>query len=174
MNYKQILFATAIVLLSFSASTVYAAATKIGVINVQEIITECKAGKAARSRFEKEMKTLQDSLKKDQENLEKLKAEIEKKKSVWSEKKTGEKIRDFQVKGREFQAKGNETRFKVKQIQDKELAPILKALDGVVAKYGKANGYTVILDQKSGVVFSTPAAQLTDKILKKLDAIMPK
>ena len=174
MNYKKLLVATAIVLLSFSASTLYAAATKVGVINVQQIITECKAGKSARTRFEKEVKVLQDSLTKDQENLEKLKAEIEKKKSVWTEKKTGEKIRAFQVKGREFQAKGNETRYKVKQIQDKELAPILKTLEGVVAKYGKANGYSVILDQKSGVVYFNPSVLLTEKILKKLDAIMPK
>lgn len=174
MNYRQTLLATALVFVTFFASAAYAADTKIGVMNVQQIVTESKAGKAARGRFEIQMKGFQDKFKADQETLAKLKAEIEKKKSVWSEDKKTEKIREYQVKGRELQTAGEESRFKLKQIQDQELEPILKALEGVVAEFGKSNGYTVILDSKSGVVYHDDSIQLTNDILKKLDAVMPK
>ena len=158
----------------FAASSGFAADLKLGIMNVQQIIVTCDAGKAAKGRFDAKMKELQGKFKGEEDSLKALQEEIKKKSSAWSEEKKTEKVREFQKDGRELQAKTEEARFEMKQLQDKELEPILKALEEVVNKYGKDNGYTAIMDGKNGVVFYDPAIDITDIIVKKLNGALAK
>lgn len=158
--------------LLFAAQGAMAADVKLGVMNVQKIIVGCKAGKTAKERFDVKMKDLQSTFSDEEADLKKLQAEIKKKSSVWSEEKKAEKVREFQKSGRELQAKTEDARYEMKQLQDKELEPILKALEKVVEKYGKDEGYTMILDSKNGVIFFDNTIDLSDSIVKLLDKAM--
>jgi len=158
--------------LLFAAQGAMAAELKLGVMNVQKIIVGCKAGKAAKERFDVKMKDLQSTFTDEEADLKKLQAEIKKKSSAWSEEKKAEKVREFQKSGRELQAKTEDARFEMKQLQDKELEPILKALEKVVETYGKDQGYTMILDSKNGVIFFDKTIDLSDSIVKLLDKAM--
>jgi len=158
--------------LLFAAQGAMAAELKLGVMNVQKIIVGCKAGKAAKERFDVKMKDLQSTFTDEEADLKKLQAEIKKKSSAWSEEKKAEKVREFQKSGRELQAKTEDARFEMKQLQDKELEPILKALEKVVENYGKDQGYTMILDSKSGVIFYDKTTDVSDSIMKLLDKAM--
>ena len=155
----------------FAASTGFSADPKIGIMNVQRVIVECDAGKAAKARFDKKMKQLQSTFKAEEDALKELQAEIKKKSSAWSEEKKAEKVREFQKNGRELQAKTEDARFEMKNLQDKELEPIIKTLEGVVDKFGKENKYTAILDAK-GVIYFDEANDITDTIVKKLNAAL--
>jgi outer membrane protein len=155
----------------FAASSCFSADPKIGVMNVQRIIIECDAGKAAKQRFDQKMKKLQSTFKAEEDALKELQAEIKKKSSAWSEEKKAEKVREFQKNGRELQAKTEDARFEMKNLQDKELEPIIKALEGVVDKYGKENKYTAIFDAK-GVIYFDEANDITDIIVKKLNSAL--
>lgn len=173
MAYQKILAAGVFFLLAcFAAHGSFAADLKIGVINVQKIIVSCDSGKAAKERFDVKMKELQGSFKKEEEDLKALQDEIKKKSSAWSEEKKAEKVREYQKNGRELQAKTEDARFEMKQLQDKELEPILKALEKVVEKYGKEKGYTAILDSKNGVVYFDDTIEISDAIVKKLNEAM--
>lgn len=157
----------------FSLAGVSAGAeTKIGIMNVQRIIVECDAGKQAKIRFDTRMKELQKDFKKDEEKLKSMQAEIKKKSSAWSEEKKAEKVRDFQKAGRELKARTDDARFEMKQLQDKEIEPILKALEKVVKSYGRTNGYTAILDSKNGVVYFDKAIDISDEVIKQLNKAM--
>ncbi len=147
---------------------------KIGVMNVQKIITLCDAGKKAKVKFEARMKDLQGKFKKEQDELVSLQKEIEKKSSAWSEEKKTEKGREFQKLRRELQAKNEDANFELKQLQEKELQPILKTLEDVVGKYGKKNGYTAIFDVKAGVIYFDKAIDVSDSLVKDLNAAMKK
>lgn len=166
------------VLLAFFAlcggNTIAKAETKIGIINMQQLIFECEAGKAAKVRFDERMKELQSTFKEEEKGLKELQAEIKKKSSAWSEEKKAEKVREFQKNGRELQAKTEDARFEMKQMQDKELEPILKAFEKVVKDFRKDNGYTVIFDSKSGVITFDGSIDITEKIIKLLDEEMAK
>ncbi len=172
--YKMVLAGVFVIVTCFGINNGFAADLKIGVMNVQKIIVGCDAGKAAKNRFEQKMKGLQDSFKEEENALKKLQDEIKKKSSAWSEEKKAEKIRVFQKNGRELQAKTEEARFEMKQLQDKELEPILKALEKVVDAFGQKNGYTVIMDSKSGVVYFDKKADISDAIVQKLNQAMAK
>lgn len=170
---KNIIRAFVVVtVLLFGAQASSAAAIKLGVMNVQKIIVQCKAGKEAKGRFDVKMKDLQSSFKEEEADLKKLQAEIKKKSSAWSEEKKAEKVREFQKNGRELKAKTDDARFEMKQMQDKELEPILKSLEKVVEKYRKDEGYTMILDSKNGVISFDPSVDISDAIVKLLDKAM--
>lgn len=170
-SFQVIMFAS---LLLFAAQGAMAADAKFAVMNVQKIIVGCKAGKAAKERFDIKMKDLQSSFKDEENDLKELQAEIKKKSSAWSEEKKAEKVRELQKSGRELKAKTEDARFEMKQMQDKELEPILKALEVVVEKYGKDQGYTMILDSKNGVLFYDKTIDISDNIVKLLDKEMAK
>lgn len=175
MVLKRILLVGMFFLLTgFLTDGVSAAGMKIGVMNVQKIIVQCEAGKAGKARFEVKMKELQGKFKQEEETLAGLQKEIEKKSSAWSEETKAAKVRDFQKMKREFQAKTEDARFELKQLQDKELEPILKALEGVVEKFGKDNGYTAIFDSKNGVIYFDHSVDVSDVIVKELNKSMAK
>lgn len=154
------------------ACQVSAADMKIGVMNVQKVLVNSVAGKAAKAKFDGKMQELQAKFKAEEEELVAMQKDIEKKSSAWSEETKQVKVREFQKKRRELQDKSEDARFELKTLQDKELAPILKALEGVVADYGKENAFTMILDSKSGVIFYSESVDITDELVTKLDATM--
>jgi outer membrane protein len=171
-SQRSLLAGLVFFLVCFAASSCFSAGLKIGVMNVQKVIVECNAGKAAKGRFDAKMKELQAKFKTEEDALKALQAEIKKKSSAWSEEKKAEKVREFQKNGRELQAKTEDARFEMKKMQDKELEPILKALENVVNSYGKENGYTAILDSKNSVIYFDGSIDISDIIVKKLNGVL--
>jgi outer membrane protein len=149
-----------------------AAELKVGVMNVQQVLVNSVSGKAAKEKFDDKMQNLQAKFKNEEQELVDMQKEIEKKSSAWSEETKQLKVREFQKKRRELQEKSEDARFELKTLQDKELAPILKALEGVVASFGEQNGFTLILDSKAGVIYYSEAVDITDQLVKELDAAM--
>ncbi len=147
---------------------------KLGVMNVQRVLVECAAGKAAKTRFDERMQELQATLKSEEDALLAMQNDIEKKSSAWSEDTKQEKMREFQRKRREAQEKAEDARFELKAMQDKELDPILQTLEKVVKDYGEANGYSLLIDSRSGVLHAAQGIDITDKIIVELDAAMAK
>jgi outer membrane protein len=148
-----------------------AAEMKIGIINVQKVLLTCEAGKKAKEKVDLKMKELQGTFKQDEEALKALQDEIKKKSSAWSEEKKAEKVREYQKNGRELQVKTDDAKFEMKQLQDQEVEPILKALEKVVEQFGKEKGYTTIVESRN-VLYSDASIDITDTIVKKLNEAM--
>ena len=168
------LFSLCVTLFFQPTGSVQAAEMKIGVMNVQKVLINSVSGKAAKGKFDQKMQELQSKFKAEEEELVAMQKEIEKKSSAWSEETKQVKVRDFQKKRRELQDKSEDSRFELKNLQDKELAPILKALEGIVGNYGKSNGFTLIMDSKNGVIYSDETIDISDQLIKELDAAMAK
>jgi outer membrane protein len=171
MLKRTLLVATLIVLAGFTldSTTARAEAQKIGVMNVQKVLLESAAGMKAKEIFEKRTNELQEKFQAEQEALVALQQEIEKKSSAWSKEKKGEKIRELQTGQRELQVKSEDAQLELRQLQDKELEPILKMLQTVVNSYGQKNGFAVILDSKVAVLYADPAMDVTEDMTKELD-----
>lgn len=157
-------------LVSFESAV--AADLNIGVMNLQKVLVNSVSGKAAKDIFDEKMQDLQAKFKAEEQGLVDMQSEIEKKSSAWSEETKQVKVREFQKKRRELQEKSEDARFELKTLQDKELAPILKTLEGVVDGFAKKNSYDLILDSKGGVIFFSEAVDITDQLVTELDAAM--
>jgi outer membrane protein len=105
----------------------------------------------------------------DQKALVELQQEIDKKSSAWSKDVQAEKVRELQTKQRELQVKSEDAKLELKQLQDKELEPILKMLQTVVDAYGEKEGYSVILDSKVAVLYASPETDVSDAVKEELD-----
>lgn len=173
-SFYILLFLLCFSLSLFAVDRTSAAEVKIGVMNVQKVLTSSVAGKAAKEKFDAKMKELQDKFKLEEEELLAMQKDIEKKSSAWSEETKQEKVLEFQKRRRELQNKADDGRSELKVLQDKELAPILKALEKVVDVYGSANGFTVILDAKNHVIYFDESVDVSDKLIVELDAAMAK
>ena len=172
---KRIMLVVALVVIAgftFESSTARAEAQKIGVMNIQKVLLESSSGRKAKAVFEKRMNELQNKFKSEQDSLVALQQEIEKKSSAWSKDKKGEKVRELQLKQREMQIKSEDAKMELKQLQDKELEPILKMLETDVNAYGEKHGYSVVLDSKVSVLYAAPKVDISDAVQKELDKRM--
>ena len=178
MNSRSVIFVGLFfAIMSFcgqNVSVASAAEFKIGVMNVQKVLLESASGKSAKNMFEAKAKELKGKFQNEENALTAMQQDIEKKSSAWSAEKKEAQTREYQKKGREYQAKTEDARFELKQLQDKELEPILKTMQAVVEDYGKKNGYTVILDSKVGVLYANSAIDVSVELTKALDQAMTK
>ncbi len=149
-----------------------ASTLKIGVMNVQKVLVESKAGMAAKNIFEDKKKEIEVKLTENQEELKKLQDEIKKMSSVWSKEKKEEQILEFNKMRRDLQTKTEDGRMEMKRLQDKELQPILKTLETVVDDFGEKHGYSLIVDSKNGVIFYDKTYDVSDELIKALNAAM--
>lgn len=173
--FKRIMVVITLVVLAgftFESSIANAEVQKVGVLNLQKVLLESKAGRKAKDVFEKRMKELQGKFKAEQESLVALQKEIEKKSSAWSKDKKASKIRELQLGQRELQVKSEDAQMELKQLQDKELEPILKMLQTVVDSYGQKNGFSVILDSKVAVLYADPSTDVSAAVKSELDKRM--
>ena len=173
--FKRIMLVVTLVVLAgftIESSSARAEVQKIGVMNIQKVLLESTAGRKAKEVFEKRMNELQEKFKTEQEALVVLQQEIEKKSSAWSKDKKGEKVRELQLGQRELQMKSEDAKMELKQLQDKELEPILTMLQTVVNSFGKKNGYAVILDSKVAVLYADSSVDVSEAVQKELDQRM--
>ena len=158
--------------LTMAAGAGLAAETRVGVLNMQKVLRDSKAGQKAQKVMEKRMNELKAKFKKDEEALLALQKEIEKKSSAWSDEMKREKAIEFQKKRRDLGAKQDDANLELKQLREKHLAPIMKQLRQVVKAEAKKGGYTVILPNNA-VLYHDESADITGAVTKALDKVMP-
>ena len=176
--YKMLLFVCAVstVFMFASAGDSSAAEIKIATISLQDVLSDSKAGQDAQKVLEAEIQKFQNRFKKDQDDLEALRLEIEKKGSVWSDQIRMEKERDYQKKMREYKLKTEDAQFEIKQLEKKEMEPILKVLHEVINEIGKSKHYTLILENtrkglrsRIGLLYAADEIDISNEVKAMLD-----
>ena len=151
------------------------ATTKIAVIDMQKVMRESHAGKAAMEKLNKKFEKLREELKKKQEELKAFKDDLEKKAPLLSEEARAEKERQYKKMLREFKDQSDDAQFEMRQAESRTMEPILKELEKVVTKIGKEKGYSLILENKMpGIYYVSPDADITDEIIKAYDEMKAK
>jgi outer membrane protein len=165
------LFFTMVLIIGSGTSLALAAEIKIGVINMQQILSESEAGKKAEESLAGKMDELRAKFKKDEDKLIALQQEIEKKSSAWSDEMKQEKGIEFQKMRRDLQVEQEDANLELKKFREEKVGPILKELQAVVKKYAGKNGYTIILPHNV-VLYSGTGVEITDNIIKELNSAM--
>ena len=153
-----------------------AAAVKIGTISLQKIMENSSAAVEAQKTLKEKAAELTGKLDEDNAKIEKLRDEIAKKESVWSNDVKAEKERDYQKQLRDFKTKQEDAQFELDQLKAKVMGPILKELQASIAEVGKANDYTIILENSRkgiqsqiGLMYADEKIDISDLVLKELD-----
>jgi len=148
-----------------------AADTKIGVIDMKQVLSTSTAGKRAEGIIKQKMDSLQTSFKTDENDLVAMQKEMEKKGSAWSDSVKQEKATAFQKKRRDLAVKQDEANQELKKLREQHVNPILKKLEEVVAKVAADGGYAVVLP-RNVVLYATDSIDISNTVISELNKVM--
>jgi outer membrane protein len=153
------------------AGVAQAATTKIAYVDVQKVLVRSVAGVAAREQLEREKANMQKDVDTRRSEVDKLRDELEKKGLVLSADAKREKEETLQRKVRDLRRQVDDFQ---KELERKEQAltqRILQELSGVIERFGKEQGFLLILEKRgASVIYGDADADLTEEIIKVFDA----
>ena len=161
--------ATAAALLVAATAGLHAQELKIGFVNSDRVLREATLAKAAQSRLEVEFSKRQ---KEGEESANRLKAaadKLDKDSPTLAESERGRRQRDLVEQDRELQRKRREFQEDLNQRKNEELASVVERANKVVKQIYDSEKYDLIL-QGDVVVFAGPRVDITDKVIKSLNA----
>lgn len=147
-----------------------AAEGKIGFVNTEKIMRDSVPAQRAQKKIEgeftkrdQELTRIAEQLKRLQEDLEKNSVTMAETQRRAKERELGDLDRDFQRRRREFQEDLNQRR-------NEELAQVLEQANRAIRQIAEQEKYDIIFQD---AVYANPKIDLTDKVIKALDAKPP-
>jgi outer membrane protein len=145
--------------------------TKIGVIDLQMVISNSRAGKAAKSAFEAEFKQKQQIIESKSKQLDAMKNEFIQNGPVMNEATRKQKADQIDMLDKELQRSRADFRDELQKRDYELLGKILKDLDGILQNIGKSEGFTIIIEKtEAGVIYEAPTVDITQQVIKAYDA----
>ncbi len=164
---KTILF-TIVFCLAF-ATTAFAE-LKVGVINVEQIISQSAKGKQAKTRIDQKMKGIEAKLQKMQSDLEQFQKDMQKQSMALSKDAQAKKIEEYRTKLAAYEQLRRQSQEDFTNAQKEIVEPVISLLVKTTQNYASKNGYDLILNAKTTVLFATKSLDLTDEILKAFNS----
>jgi outer membrane protein len=155
-----------------AALAVPAMAEKIGVVEYGRLFNDSQQAKLLNESLDaefgpryKQLIELEKALKAKSDKLQKDAATMTADQKSRAEKDMRDGLREFERKGKELkddsEAKRNE-----------EVAKLQRVVDNEIREYAKAQNFDLVLMQ--GVIYATPAVNITDAVLNALNARAPR
>lgn len=165
---KKILLLTMV--FCFTVAGFSYAESKIGVIDIQGIMMQSKAGAKASG----ELKTLGESavkkLKAKEAEVKKLADDINKQKSSLSQTALQNKNIELNKKSLELERMQKDLQTELQTQEAMKLDAILKELEPVVNDYAKEKGFDVIFIKQPGIMaYANPEVDVTKDIISRFD-----
>lgn len=152
--------------LSLAAGTTLAADTKLGFVNVEQILKEAPQTAESGKKLEKEFSARQQELERMAKQLKDMEAALDKDSLTLSETERRNRERDLSNMRIEFQRKQRELREDVNLRKNEELSALQDRINKAVTAVAEAEGYDLVI--YSGVAYASKKADITDKVLKAL------
>ena len=143
-----------------------AADYKIGVVNVQKVLTSIPQTEAATKKLEKEFGSRDRGIGKDNKALEELADRLKKDGAIMSDSERSRVERDIQTKQRDLKRKAEEFQEDLNFRRNEEMQAIQKKIAANVRDYAKENAFDFVL-VNSAVYFSV-RVDLTGAIVERM------
>jgi outer membrane protein len=153
------------------AAPAWSADKAVYVVDMQRVINESLAGKAARSNLEADAKKREVVLDRSRQELTKLQEDLAKQGSLLSASALEEKRQMFAKKERDFGRLLQDQRAEMAKRQEVEMAKVIKEIDAVIAAIGANGDYPFIIEKDPRLVLhATERLDLTGEVVKELNA----
>ena len=170
MRYRK--FWTCLLVIAWlgCGATAMAADPRIGVVDFQRILDESAAGKAAQAEFNKRGKEMEIELKAKGDELEAMRTQLQNDAMVMTAEMREEKEREFRIKVNDFKELQKSYNKTVRELQMRAIARIRQDVGEMIKSIGEKEGFSLIIEkQEAGVLFTAPAVDLTDRVIKRYD-----
>jgi outer membrane protein len=153
-----------------AAASTFAADLKLGYIDMQRALNASEAGKEAKEQLATRVKKYQEEINAKQEDIKKLKEELEKQGMLLSESARAAKEKDYQQRLKEFQRCTKDAQDELQAKDEEFTRKILEGMEKIIQEFGRKNGYTFIFVKNEGMLFVDDKADVTEEVLKLLNA----
>lgn len=169
MRIARVFFIVACCLgLFLPPSTEAADVAKIGVIDFQRILETSSAGKYAQAEINKKGKQMEADLKKRGAEIEETKQRLEREALVMSKEMREQKQREMRININDFKQLQNKYMQEFKQFENRLVQRIRKEVIDLIQDIGKAGGYLLILEKRSGeIIYNPKSVDATDILIQK-------
>jgi outer membrane protein len=159
---------TIVALASTTSATSHAAAdVKIAVVDLQRALQSVDAGKAAKSKLEKEFNEKKKTLQSEEESIKKMTEDFKKQASVLSDEAKNRKQNEIQERMIKYRELFSKSQFDIQNRERELTEPIIGKLKEIVQGLGTEKGYTIILEKNDNtVLYSLPKDDLTEEVIQ--------
>jgi len=159
------------------AATAGPVPTKIGVVNIQQAISESAEGKKDIDGLQKRFDPKQAELKGLSDEVENLKKQYQAQADKLSDEEKSSRAKAIDTKQKSFQRNLEDAQAEFQQAQQDVINRIGAKMLTVLEKYASANGYAVVLDvsnpQTSPVLWATQGNVITKELVDAYNAESP-
>lgn len=169
-------FSVAFLVLALAAAPAAMAAgsggTKVGLIDIQKVMTKSSAGQEVMQQLQAFGKQLQAKMQPEQNKLKKEQEDLKKNAKIESKAQQTKAQKEFQSHVQAYQQKAQQARESFQKKRASLMVPLQAKLNDVVTAYAKQHGYDLILDSQAAI-YNEPALDVTDAILKAFNKAQP-
>ncbi len=140
---------------------------KFGFVNTERILRDAGPAQKAQRKIEAEFKKRDEELARAADQLKRMQEELDKNSVTMSESQRRNKEREFGEQNRDFQRRQREFREDLNQRRNEELAQVVEHANRVIRQIAEQEKYDIIFQD---AVFASPRIDITDKVIKMLDA----
>ncbi|MBI2987246.1 MAG: OmpH family outer membrane protein [Deltaproteobacteria bacterium] len=163
----------AIFLLALFALPVWAQETlKIGVVDIQRVISESEAGKAAKEKFQSQVKKVEANLLKEKQEVEKLKGDLDRKSALLKEEDRRNLEKEIQRRERGYLLSARDSQEELRQREGEMTAEVFKDIVKIVGDVGKGEKFSLIVE-RSQIPYSDDAIDITKKVVDLYNSRTP-
>ncbi|MBI3808962.1 MAG: OmpH family outer membrane protein [Nitrospirae bacterium] len=175
-NGINVLFIALVAALALAvAAPAFAAETKIGVVEPQKVLDGTRAGKKIKDSLQDYVKARQKVIDMEEEDLKKAEEDLVKQGAVLSPEAKKDKEDKFRQKMGEYQRKVQQLNQEVQVKKKETLDEFNKSLEQIIRGIADREKITLVVEKgDSGagalIIYSHPSLDLTDRVIKDLDA----
>ena len=147
---------------------------RVAVIDVQKVLTQSTAGKAAYDKLKKMQDEKMAQAKSMDDELRKLDSEISTKRLSLSEDKLADMQKQLADKRISMQRYAQDAEREIGEARDRELLALENKIKPVIDALGKEMGLAAIFNKfESGLVYASEAIDITDTVIQRFNAAQP-
>ena len=164
MRKAGIILAAAAIMAVFAGTSI-AEGLRVAVIDINKILNDSEAGKAAKKKMEARYEELKKTIDVKQEEARKIKEEIDKQKVMVSKEKLKEKEDALQAKINELRQLTQEGEREMQTRQGELTREVLKSVEAKVDVVVKADKINLVIEKSAGVVHYDESMDITNRVL---------
>lgn len=171
MKVSVLKLCVAVAALAGAFATAQAQELKIGYVNGERVLREATPARAAQAKLEAEFSKREKDLNEQFTHLKSQADKFEKDSPTLSEAERSRRQRELVEADRDLQRKRRELNEDLNQRKNEETATVLERTNKVIKQIFDSEKYDLIVQD---VVFAGPRVDITDKVIKALNASSPK
>ena len=167
---RFLLFAAGFFMLFTFSFSAYAQ-QKIAYMDLQLVVRDSRAGKAANVLFQKEFEAKRAVMDQKRKALEDMRQDVIQNGAVMSESKRRKLAETIEKKQKDMDRTTEDSRLELRRREVELTQNVIKDIEVVVKKIGQQEGFDLIVEKNgAGIIYGSSSLDITQKVISVYDA----